>query len=443
MNQLNKSIRVLSSHLIPIGLGLLSVHFILKNYGETLFAIFNILLAVLTFCSVLDLGMSRILSQSTAEKYKDSAKKSNKAVLDQDINGAITFSFVAATIISVLGIFFLVGKDQNPWNLNSAEWALLQPSLIWTLLSVPIIVVTATMKGALEGLNEFSAANRIQTLSSILIYLAPLLFSFFTQDLLWPFIGQFILRIVLFLYTKSELSRYFKLSLSLNIKNNREIFSSSLWISLTTALSSALLYSDRFILIGRFNLENIGPYTTAIDLVLRALIIPQALSRLMLPVFTHDRSSTKNLVENTNFYFLSMGALVALPLLVLNYWGKPIVQLWLTDEFGARVHSFIPWLTLGIAVNSISWVAFNLLQARKEFKYLFYIQLLSALAYLVAFKVLEPTTPQHMIYLWSSRFIFDAFLFYGFLKWKYSEIPQKYAWMVNGLVLLLWWPSLF
>jgi len=442
MNQINKNVKVLVSQIIPIAIGLLSVHFILKNYGESLFGVFNILLATLSFCSVLDLGMGRILSQSTAEKYNLSNQK-NSVVLDHDINSSITFAFVISVAVTLLGLLFITLGHQNPWNLNTDDWERLKPPLFWTLMSVPFIVLSAIRKGALEGLHEFTVANRIQTISSSLIFLTPLAFSFFSQDLTWPFICLFCLRILLFLYCKSNLGKTFKLQFSLQMKTSRTVLISSLWISLSAILSSALLYSDRFILVGKFTLENLAPYTTAIDLVLRALIVPQALSRLMLPVFTQNRHSQIEMPKTTNFYFSRMAALVVFPLLLLNYFGGPIIQLWLSPEFGAKVFRFIPWLSLGIAINSISWVAFNHLQARKEFKILFYIQLFSGLVYFTAFKIIQPSSADQMIQLWASRFVLDAFVFYGYLKWKYPEIPQLYAWLINVLIVLAWWPSLY
>lgn len=441
MRRLSKHFQVLFATALPILLGLISVHFILKNYGESLFAIFNIVLAGFAFISILDLGMSRILSQMVAEKYNFN-DLSLFPIRDNDVNRILSIVLAFSIFITLILITVFLLAGQQALHLDPDKFKMLFSPVIFTLLSIPFIVLISVLKGALEGLHEFKSSNHIQIFNSVLIYIIPCAFSFLTKDLYWPFLIIFLSRGLLLFYTFLKLKNFFIFNFDWNIKSSQRKICDGLWISLAALVSPVLLYSDRIIMAGRLSLDLIAPYTTAIDTILRALVIPQALSRLMLPEFTRNLESLNVMKQKINLYILLFFGLVVLPLFILNYFGLPLLKIWLNPIFGEKVNQFIPWLSYAIANNSFSWITYNLLQAKKLFKPLFWAQFISALIYLILLINFVSIKPIYIVQLWSIRLVFDSIILNLILKHYAPLINLRNIILSHLLILTLWVPSL-
>jgi O-antigen/teichoic acid export membrane protein len=405
----NKNISVIIASGIPVSLGLVSVPLIIRNLGTENFGIFSLALALLGFSSAMDLGMSRLLPTLISK-----SSKSN------DHNEAFSFALTLVATVSVLVallatyILWYHSADIFGWTLQKT--LKLRGPFIWIILSAPLLAITGTIRGGFEGLGRFDIANRILIFSSSVGFLIPALTSFFTINVEFAFFVVFIARASLVTTLFIYLARILKIKF--HFKGPGRMGRDSLWITLSSILSPALVYSDRFLVSAQFTLTQIAFYATPIDLVLRVLILPQALSRVMLPTFAAAAIDDRVLVTQFRKSLFYMLFLCGPILFIMGGFSQRLLALWAGAEFATESSLLLSICTLGIFWNCLTWVTFNGIQAVGRFHSLTLIQIASSIIYLTALVLLRQHGLILLASLWSLRFLMDAiFLSFNLAKW--------------------------
>ncbi len=426
-----KSINSLLVTVIPNLIGLIVIPFIVANIGNTKFGLFTLALAVIGYSSFLDFGMSRLLSKFSAEKNVN---------LSEIYSFSITLVLFASVLITTLTAFWFWYFGYQKLNVSLEYLDEVKISLFWVILSTPFAALTGTLRGGLEGMDRFRQANTLQILSGIGNLLIPAIFTYFFSDLSKAFIALFVFRglllILSFFYLRGTISFY------LNFKDRYGILKNSLWISLSSFLSPVLLYSDRLLLSSVYLLKEISFYATPMDLVLRVLVIPQAISRVMLPAFTSSKSSSADSDKLFHFSFILL-LIICFPILWLLAGLSPLIlRLWLNPEMGQNAAAFLTIFSLGLLWNSLTWVTFNVVQAHGYFKELTLLQMVSTVFYLIALPLSLPLGLSFVAWLWTVKFILDTLLFPWFCARKIPQMKNK---LKKKLLLLcvatiLWLP---
>lgn len=121
---------------------------------------------------------------------------------------------------------------------------------------------------------------------------------------------------------------------------------------------------DRLILSSALLLKEVSLYATPMDLVIRVLVIPQAINRVMLPAFTSSKTSQDVSYKLFRFSFFIL-LITCFPLLWLLAGFSPLIlRLWLNPEMGttltleqaANQFKFIYTLGIGIASAGVIWL---------------------------------------------------------------------------------------
>jgi O-antigen/teichoic acid export membrane protein len=136
------------------------------------------------------------------------------------------------------------------------------------------------------------------------------------------------------------------------------------WMSVTGALTQALLYADRFLIGALLSLAAVAYYATPLDLVMRMWILPVAVAQALLPAlaagFRVRPDETAALLRRGA---LMTAALVLPACLVLVAFAEPILRLWLGAGFAGGGAPVLRILGVGIFFSCVGFAPGSLIDA--------------------------------------------------------------------------------
>jgi len=270
---------------------------------------------------------------------------------------------LAGTVI--MGLF-------SPWLiqgiLNIPE--ALQPETLYSFyllsLSIPIIISTVGMQGALKAYQRFGLINAVRIPLGIFIFAGPLLVLPFSQSLL-PLVSILVVGLLIAWCVHFPLCFRTIPALRHGIAIRRALigplFRFGSWMTVTNIVGPLMVYLDRFLIGALASMTAVAYYTTPYEVVTKIGIIPAALVGVLFPAFSssyvHSRSYTARLFgQGVKCIFLGMFPII---LLIVTFANEGI-EFWLGPEFAHNSSSVLQWLAAGVFINSLAQVAFAMIQ---------------------------------------------------------------------------------
>ena len=156
---------------IPLAIGLVSIPILIKYLGTERFGILTLIWVVFGYFGIFNLGLSRATTKFSAEligkgKSKDIPDYLWTSVFSQLLLGIIG-SLILVSITS-----FLVTRVLNisPEFVNEAK-----TSFFLIALSLPFILISASLRGVLEAAQRFDLVNLVKIPSSAINYIVPII----------------------------------------------------------------------------------------------------------------------------------------------------------------------------------------------------------------------------------------------------------------------------
>ncbi len=397
----------------PAILALVSIPILLGHYGIERFGLLTFFWTLLNWISFLDLGITRTLTKSLAESGK---------TLTESAQRLMKSSFVLVLSMGTFGcILILLSQNWIFTQYLKISEALLpeaQSCLLALAFSFPSLLLFSFFKSSMEGRQIFPVANKMQFVTGVLSYAAPLLSLFISNRLdtaLWILmILRWALVVWAFNKVRIEISlQWFKQKIIFSDFKN--LFRVGIWFSLLTIISPLLIYLDRFLVSSFVPMSELAYYTTPFEIVTRFWLIPAAVVRIIFPVF----SSHQGLPNQETFRVFRRGllwiAFLTIPAaLILGIWSKTLLGFWLGKDFGDQSALILQILLFGIVLNCLNWIPFTLIQASRHIRWTVYIPLIElGLFLIIYFPLVEKYGVVGAAVAWSLRLGVDALVWFG------------------------------
>jgi len=350
--------------MVPLLVGLLTIPYVIRSLGDEGFGVLAIAWALLGYFSLFDLGLSRATTKFVAE------------CLGRGELGEIPgFFWVSVSLQLLLGIG------------GGVVFAILTPALTGRLLkippdlqrgaeisflilagSLPMVLVTNTLRGMLEAAQRFDLVNYARVPANAAIFLLPIV------GLL---VGFHLPGIVLLLVLARAGAgvAYWRMCVNVfpavgdrirfDAQALRSLIPYGWWITVSNLVNPFLAYMDRFFIAGILSIGAVTYYAAPYEIASRLLILPTSLAMTLFAGFSTVAVSTKLQGHLTEIYARSLNGsiLVMGPLLALAVAFSPeALRLWLGPAFAQHSTIVLQILILGVFVNSLSFIPFNLLQ---------------------------------------------------------------------------------
>lgn len=349
---------------MPLLVGLLTIPALLHGLGEERFGLLTIAWVTLGYFSLFDLGIGRATTKYVAEHWSAGRESEAARVVHIALLVLGIFGVLAAVLLSGvvwrLAEFLNVGPDFSRVELEN--------TLLLIMSAVPLILLTAALRGTLEGQQRFRLVNLIRLPANVAMFLVPYLLvsshriDFITLALV---VSRLLVLLAYVWGTWSLLIiRPFRLARS-DWTYTRQLLSYGGWVFLAASLGSLMSmgYLDRFFLGGLHSVAEIAYYATPMEMMLRLLIIPGAIVAALFPVLGGGQltdESARRLCRRG----IDAIALLMLPLIIcVVTLGRDLLSLWIDEVFAAHATMVMLLLAIGLFFNAVAHVPYTYLQA--------------------------------------------------------------------------------
>lgn len=398
---------------IPLLVAVFSIPLIISGLGVDRFGLLALAWTVIGYFGVFDLGLGIATTKFIAE-FRQQGRHDDlrKLIL---VSGLLHFALglAGAGLLAALTGWLI----HDVLNVPAALQKETQAAFYILSLSIPIIVVTACFRGALEGLQRFDLVNLIKIPASIANYILPLLVLWFTPDLA-------VIVAVIAATRVGVLASYAWLALTaVKPAAATSPTASSMipallrfggWLSVTNFIAPIMVSLDRF-LIGAFvSTAAIAYYATPYEVITKLWIFSAGLLGVLLPVFSAlsvDRAEhIRKLMRQATRILLAVVAPIIGLVLAL---GGDLLQLWVGGEFRQHSTWVVYWIAIGMLFNVVAQVPLTALHGIGRTDVTAKILCAELVVYsAIAWVLVNKYGINGVAFAWALRAFFDALLLF-------------------------------
>jgi O-antigen/teichoic acid export membrane protein len=411
----------LAGLLAPLLVAVVAIPISLRGLGVERFGIMSLILVLLGYFTLFDLGIGRATTKRVAEAL--AARRHDKvgSLLATSLSLNLALGLCAAVVIAVVSALVIERLPFVSEGLRQETGT----SFLVLSASAPALLAISALRGALEAALRFDLVNLMLGPSNALLYAIPAVGALAG----WPL--PTIVAVLVFsrVITAGVLARavFSVFHVRLNARSWRDDAKSLVgfgrWLTLTAAVGPVIVYGDRFLIAGIIGVAQLAYYAAPFDALSRLSVIPGALVTTLFPVISRAVIySEAQLIYARSLKYLVI-ALTALVMLVVIF-ADGLIAAWLGPSFVPVCGPLLRILSVGFFLNSLAYLPLTLLQARGRADVpakLHLIELVPALA--LAAALIEFSGLQGGAMAWTVRAAVDAVLLF-----RLSQIVDSAAW---------------
>lgn len=357
----SNSILNVFGQILPLGIGFYTIPKLIKILGPEKFSLLTIVWLALGYFSFFDLGLGRAIIKVIADKIGENKRNEIPEIFWSSMFLMTVLSLIGA----ILGYFIgplLVVKFMSI-NTNLIEETISAVKIL--ALSIPLVTLSAGVRGVLEAEHKFTTINVLQVLLGAYTYLSPLLIkSGSLVDLILLLVIGRVVSFILHIYFVFRDFPDLKKMRWIKKKHIPELINLGSWMTVSNIIGPIMVYFDRFFLSAMVPMAQVAFYTTPYEVISRLLIIPSALVRVLFPALSTAKSfDSKHFHGLYKKSFLVNIFLLAIPTVLFLVFSHLGLKLWLGEDFADKSYFILQILAVGVFVNGIAWVPFTLIQS--------------------------------------------------------------------------------
>lgn len=366
---------------LPLAMAAYAIPRLVLGLGESVFGLFALVMALLGYSSILDLGLGRAVTKIVAECSVEPVRSALPYVRAASY---VALAFSLAVALALLAIAYLAGDLLAIHGMNAA---MVRQALICAAPGIVFVTLSGISRGILEGIGDFATVALLRLLGGVATFLAPV-YCIASGLGLVACVGSVVLgRALILIWGALRCRRVlsheggligWRLAL-------RRLWSFGGWVTVSNIVSPLMTYMDRFLLGALVSTAAVAVYVTPYDMMIQMVILPSALTSVLFPHMSRlvaSRSPALPAVYRKSLLAVLglMGVLVlavALPAPLLIGW-------WVTPEFASRAAPVARALAFGVLCNGLAQIPFSLLHAAHQARTTAVFHLFEFLPYLAA-----------------------------------------------------------
>jgi len=347
---------------IPIVVALITVPILIHALGNNRFGLLSLGWVLIGSFSIVDLGLGRSLTQFVASALGRGDVDSIAPLVWSSLVLMSIFGTLAGAVLAVFAPWVVYDVLRIPLSLQAESLE----SIYLLALGLPIVLVTAGLRGVLEAQQRFGLSNLVRIPLGIITFAGPLAVLPFTTRLsaavLVLVVGRFIAAgafLILCLTFTPGLARRAGPRLS----QMWPLLRMGAWISISNLITPVLSYADRFVIGAVISVAVVAYYTVPYDVSTRILVIPGAIAAVLFPAFAmsfaHDQARANALlVRGTKYLFLLL-----LPITVTFVTlASEGLRFWLGADFSRHSTEVLQLLAVGVFFNGLANIPITFIQ---------------------------------------------------------------------------------
>jgi len=418
---------------VPMFAALLAVPWLMRYLGQERLGVLSLIWVVVGYFSFLDMGLGRAVTVAVASLRVGGQQARSD---EMHVLGSASALLLGVGSIAAVLLGLSIAAWGIPFQLSSANLrGEVTYALLWTLPSLPLLLLSSSLRGHLEGVGAFRSLNLLRIPTGILLIVGPCLTALYSPNLIWACMGIFMVRVlhalVLWQLVASQTEHgFFELMSVLSRSSSalwlRRLLTFGGWVTVSNVVGPIIVYVDRFVIGATLAAGAVTAYAVPFDLVSRLPILVASLCSVLLPELTRlsglavetgsgEASKAHRLAAKASWF----SAGVVLVLVLLGCWTAHwALTLWLGPDLAQQSTRVTQILLLAFGVNAVAQIPFTALQAVGKVRSVALLHLTELLPYAgVVYFAISWLGIEGAAWAWLARSIVD----YGVLVWLWRS----------------------
>ncbi|WP_254049896.1 flippase [Novosphingobium sp. TH158] len=368
----------LGAALVPIAVALITLPLYISSMGEARYGVLALVTTLIGYFGVFDFGLSAASAQRIASTPEENLDQ-RRAIFWTAAVVNLGLGILAALLLGPVAWWFFASTETLAPGLRTE----ILRNIHWIALTLPVLMLSAVLRGALQGAGRFAELNLINVFMGPATQIVPLVVAMtISPSLSWVLPALYLVRIVTLLLqgivviskvTRSPVPR-------LERRLVGDLLTFGGWVSLSAVAEPLLTTIDRMVIGSRLGMEAVSHYTLPAQLAQRSLVLPAALVDAMLPRLAGENDQKAK--ELSCRALRAVAATMTPPILAGMIWVDPFLELWLSRGFADAASSPARLMLLGCWFNALGFCCFQHLRARGRPKLVAFAHMLEILPYL-------------------------------------------------------------
>lgn len=352
----------LAGLVLPGVVSIVTVPMLVHGFGAERFGLLSLAFVLIGYASLFDLGLGRAVTHEVAQLAAAGRDGEIARALWTALVAMLAFGLAMGALAALAVPWFVTHVTHVAAALNDES----RVTFYVLAASIPLVVVGAGVRGALEGLNRFDLINVVRVPTGVLTFLGPLAVLHYGPSILWSVVVLVVIRLVMLLIYGGACLRLIPALRTDRVFDRsvlRRLMSFGAWMTVSNVLSPLLVVSDRFLISAQLTVTAVTFYATPFDALTRLLVVPAAISGVLFPAFSAQLARRDSAEADVFGLALRLVFLVELPIVFIVVTFAPeLLHAWLGAQFVATSVGVTRWIMIGVLANSLGQIAFSLVQ---------------------------------------------------------------------------------
>ena len=356
----------LVGQVVPMAIGFASIPILIRHIGMDRFGLLSLIWIVIGYFSFFDLGLGRAITKLVAEKIGDRKEEEIPPIVWNALMIMTGMSVVGSVVLMLLTptLVVKVFKIPDPMHDETIK------AFYGLSASLLLVTLTAGFRGILEARQRFDYANILHIFLGMLMFVGPLVASYWTSSLViivWILLFGRLLVFLAHLWLVFRLYPDLRSPARIERSTMRRLFKFATWMTVSNVISPMMVYFDKFMLVSIIEVGKLAYYTTPHEIVNRLLVVPAAMVRTVFPTFALLGVEKSRGAELIFIRCVKWLLFVIYPvILLIVYFGYEGLRIWLGEDFARNSTLVLQILSIGIFINAIAFVPSTLIQSAER-----------------------------------------------------------------------------
>jgi len=352
----------LIGRVVPLLVAVVTMPYVIRRLGPDRFGLLALAWMVVGYFALFDLGIGPATTKFVAELLGKGEIEKLPDLVWTALASQTCFGLVAGILLAAASPLLVDQLLKIPAELHS------QAHLMFLILAaaLPVDFATGSMQGVLAASQRFDLLNSVSIPSSALTYLLPvaaLVLGFGLPAIVFFLVLARIAALAVLYVLCIRLYPALRTGLRFNHLLVRPLLTYGGWVAVSGAVGPILLYFDRFLIGSVISIAAVGFYTPPYMISTKLSILPASFAATLFPAFSTSAGRgdaewiRSVLVRSLKFLLLLVGPAS----LVLVFFARPVLTFWLGAKFAAEGTLALQILAVGMFINSLAYVPYNLL----------------------------------------------------------------------------------
>ena len=274
----------LAGHAAPLVAAVGLVPPLVERLGAERFGFLAIAWVLVGYFSLLDLGLGRTLSKLVAER----AGTARAAELPAASRTALALTLALGLAAGLILFALAEPVCTRVLSLSPALVGEAVAALRILALCLPLVTLTAALRGLLEAGARFDWVNAIRVPLGVLTFAAPLAATAWSDSLVSLALALAVARVAAFVAHWAVCVRLYPGLTALGWPHcaaAKEMLEYGAWMTVSNVVGPLLVSLDRFVIGAAFAVSAVAYYTPPYEIVTRVWLIPAAITSVLFPAF--------------------------------------------------------------------------------------------------------------------------------------------------------------